>query len=295
MQTVVHTQHSAYPAALTCRTGASLRLQFPKEDLGFVYSSQGAATASCSTPTTSPTATNSSIGTSARSSTPAVSASATRAAARGQPYVPECVVGGRLPHCWLELLQAPAPAAPVSGQQQQDAQDKAGAVDGHCVVSPPCPVSTLNLPSLPWALGRMLLLLDCTRTAACSAGSGMQDTWQQAMAWAHAGNKLAAQGVPFVVVVLIARSSDTDPVTAGGVIAHLPSQAVHVQEISVGAWQHASRLGPGHAVLVRPDGHVAWLGSIEAGAGAGMPAGGQDKAGHALRAVLSQLHMCLPG
>eukprot|EP00878_Enallax_costatus_P040428 GHUV01046658.1.p1 GENE.GHUV01046658.1~~GHUV01046658.1.p1 ORF type:complete len:242 (-),score=74.61 GHUV01046658.1:239-964(-) len=69
------------------KSGQSLRLQFPREDLGFVYT-QGAIAAAAGEP----------------GSSTAGGSSSSRD--RGSRFVPSTIVGGRLPHCWLLLHDA---------------------------------------------------------------------------------------------------------------------------------------------------------------------------------------------
>ncbi|WIA08637.1 hypothetical protein OEZ85_008065 [Tetradesmus obliquus] len=75
-------------------SGQSLRLQFPKEDLGVVYQ-QGAVDREGNA-----------------ASGAAESGSSSSSSSRGLPYVPSTEVGGRLPHCTLAVLGQ-------DGQQQQ--------------------------------------------------------------------------------------------------------------------------------------------------------------------------------
>jgi hypothetical protein len=77
-------------------SGQSLQLQFPKEDLGVVYT-QGAVARGDAAEEQS-AGKNVSSGSSSRG--------------RGLPYVPSTEVGGRLPHCNLAILEP-------DGQQQQ--------------------------------------------------------------------------------------------------------------------------------------------------------------------------------
>lgn len=93
-------------------SGQTLRLQFPKEDLGFIYSSKGAAV--CSESSLSPespgvqspelgvlgsdeTAVNTK-GRSHRQGSGSVGGS-------DRQYRPNCSPGGRLPHCTLQPLK----------------------------------------------------------------------------------------------------------------------------------------------------------------------------------------------
>lgn len=75
-------------------SGMSLRLQFPREDLGFVYS-QGAVDAG----TGGQQQQQQQLAQQPRGSSGVGSSKHSRSS----EYVPAMVVGGRLPHCWLQL------------------------------------------------------------------------------------------------------------------------------------------------------------------------------------------------
>jgi len=79
-------------------SGLSLRLQFPREDLGFVYS-QGAVDtgAAAQQPAGQQSHQHEQDKGSVRSSK--------LSERRSNVYTPAIVVGGRLPHCWLQLLR----------------------------------------------------------------------------------------------------------------------------------------------------------------------------------------------
>lgn len=68
-------------------SGMSLRLQFPREDLGFVYSN-GAVDA----------------GSEEQQRRQQQAGSSSSGQRRDNVYQPAIVVGGRLPHCWLQML-----------------------------------------------------------------------------------------------------------------------------------------------------------------------------------------------
>lgn len=80
-------------------SGMSLRLQFPREDLGFVYT-QGAVDSRAGAGSAG------SAGQQGQQSAQGVaSGSSSKQQRRTNVYVPALVVGGRLPHCWLELQE----------------------------------------------------------------------------------------------------------------------------------------------------------------------------------------------
>lgn len=95
-------------------SGQTLRLQFPKEDLGFVYNSTGAAVCpgSPSYSHQSPKVQNAELGISGNDGT----AVNTKGRSHGQgsgsvggsdrQYRPSCSPGARLPHCTLQPLNA---------------------------------------------------------------------------------------------------------------------------------------------------------------------------------------------
>lgn len=72
-------------------SGMSLRLQFPREDLGFVYS-DGAVDVGSSEQQPEQDVDSGSGGSSSKHK-------------RSNVYIPAVVAGGRLPHCWLQMLE----------------------------------------------------------------------------------------------------------------------------------------------------------------------------------------------
>lgn len=90
-------------------SGMSLRLQFPKEDLGFVYE-QGAVVDAGSAAAAAAQEGAMQLGGGPRQQQQqgavASSDGGTTTGHRSSVYEPAIVVGGRLPHCWLQL---PAP------------------------------------------------------------------------------------------------------------------------------------------------------------------------------------------
>jgi hypothetical protein len=94
------------------QSGQSLRLQFPQEDLGFVYNHGAIAQQH----TTAASAADASRHAGSRSSS---------SSARDTVYVPSTAVGGRLPHCWLQ--PAPDPSHEVWQPSHEIHQHKVGA------------------------------------------------------------------------------------------------------------------------------------------------------------------------
>jgi hypothetical protein len=85
-------------------SGMSLRLQFPREDLGFVYS-QGAVDAAAAggqQPTQRQQQGQQGQGQQGQGQHRGSSSSSSR---RSNVYHPAVSTGGRLPHCWLQLLE----------------------------------------------------------------------------------------------------------------------------------------------------------------------------------------------
>eukprot|EP00879_Flechtneria_rotunda_P014527 GHRR01015181.1.p1 GENE.GHRR01015181.1~~GHRR01015181.1.p1 ORF type:complete len:482 (+),score=184.32 GHRR01015181.1:329-1774(+) len=217
--------------------GDSLRLQFPQEDLGFVYN-QGAVVQEQ----------QQQLQCSQVNSNSSSSGWHRKQHWRGNVYIPSTTVGGRLPHCQLSLL------------------------DSQCNVKEQ--VSTIDLVTAD-RLGLNMLLI-------CSSS-----TTHTAMAvadeWLAAGLHLKQQGWPLQLLSILPRHSSSIQAMAsrvssrshvtnstdgtdgsssdisGGGSASCGSQPGVMQALSVtGTWE---ALHPGCesvAVLVRPDGHVAW-------------------------------------
>ncbi|KAK9819702.1 hypothetical protein WJX72_001426 [[Myrmecia] bisecta] len=121
-------------------SGETLRLQFPREDLGFVYGGDGAAVVA-----PEPAG---HLGMQDRSG-PMEGA---RQQARGLPYVPETMPGARLPHCDLQMLRQVA-------SDGQPYQRKASTLD--LVPAAPAQLTLLvgaNDHSLAWADAARILL-----------------------------------------------------------------------------------------------------------------------------------------
>ena len=92
-------------------SGQTLRLQFPKEDLGFVYSSKGAAVCSESLlPPQSSGDQNPELGASGSDGTAVNTKGRSHRQTSGsvggsdRQYKPGCAPGGRLPHCTLQPM-----------------------------------------------------------------------------------------------------------------------------------------------------------------------------------------------
>ncbi|KAK9846335.1 hypothetical protein WJX81_001811 [Elliptochloris bilobata] len=172
-------------------SGAALRLQFPAEDLGFVYSGAGAAVAPDG---------DAGAGLE-RASAPDAAGRDSGEVQGGAPYVPSTAPGARLPHCELRLC--------VHG----------GTDTGNGWRK----VSTLDL--VPADAPHLLLLV----------GGG---------AAARADERAAA-------ALLAQQDSASGSLGAG---AALRSVAVDAS----GRWAALREVSEGGAILVRPDGHVAW-------------------------------------
>jgi hypothetical protein len=124
-------------------SGMSLRLQFPREDLGFVYSAGAVAVAP------------------KRSSSHTATTSTTASSSR-DAFEPSITVGGRLPHCWLAL-------AGSDGTTQQVGQARVwrfslGALD----MTPPAVDAGLNARPRD------------TSTARLQHAADLQQQWRQA-------------------------------------------------------------------------------------------------------------------
>lgn len=197
-------------------SGMSLRLQFPREDLGFVYS-QGAVDAG-----------NGSQQQQAAQQPLGSSGVGSSKHSRSSDYVPAVVVGGRLPHCWLQLTGP-------GGQLNK--------------------VSTLDLCT-PDSLGLNVLLIctapstPSTSPSSCSSSSSHGDH-----DWVSAGLQLQSEGWPLQVVQVLPHGSDLQAV---GGSAHAAAQPLRHAVDGEGAWGQLLAGSGSAAVLVRPDGHIAW-------------------------------------
>jgi hypothetical protein len=95
--------------------GDSLRLQFPKEDLGFCYAYGAVLQETTTGDRTTTTTSNSSSGTSGYASRRAGAGyQQSQGMTRGQPYIPSTQPGCRLPHVELQLL----PSRDMVGSRQ---------------------------------------------------------------------------------------------------------------------------------------------------------------------------------
>jgi 2,4-dichlorophenol 6-monooxygenase len=181
-------------------SGDTLRLQFPREDVGFVYS----AGALCA-------------------DDPQLAAAAAKAAAatgaRGAEFVPSTAPGARLPHVPLTLLTpGGADAAAAAGEQ---------------------PASTIDVvAALP--ADRLLLVLTAGGPAA---------SWREAAALA-AGRGARLRLLRIAPAGGAAADAAAEP-GAGGGEDLLAADAE-------GRWPALRQVSAGGALLVRPDGHVAW-------------------------------------
>ncbi|DBA95796.1 TPA: hypothetical protein ACH3X1_001346 [Trebouxia sp. C0004] len=201
-------------------SGQTLRLQFPKEDLGFVYNTPGAAicaetnTALCAShrPCAQPQADT------ARADATAVNTKdrvhkTTQGSVGGSDrrYRPSCAPGSRLPHCTLRQLNTD------------------GSLSG-------TDMSTLDLLSVnKW---RLLLLI---RSGPLTA------------AWLEAVNTLEAElSCPIRAVSVVA------PHQGAAVPSRLNGQALETFVDVNNSWPDLSGVSETGAVLVRPDGHVLW-------------------------------------
>jgi hypothetical protein len=106
-------------------------------------------------------------------------------------------------------------------------------------------VSTLDLCT-PDSLGLKMLLI-CT--APSSQGSNDQD-------WVAAGLQLQSEGWPLQVLQVLPQGSDLQAAVGGS--AHAAAQPLRHAVDAEGAWGQLLAGSGSAAVLVRPDGHIAW-------------------------------------
>lgn len=129
-------------------TGDTLRLQYPKEDLGFIYNAPGAAIDAVNGASGMAGKTGGGGTTAARGSTGAGKQQITDQS-RGRPYVPSTRPGARLPHCDIAVVRA---SRGTDIQQQH--------------------ISTLDL--MPYRSTRMQLWLSGGQGAAIWADAALQ-------------------------------------------------------------------------------------------------------------------------
>lgn len=189
---------------------------------------------------------------------------------RGAGYVPSCEPGCRLPHLWLApVVGSPQASVGPGGHGAAEAAGTAGraASHGRCggsgsahesssTAAADAWVSTLDLAAL--GRGGLVLLLP--------SGGGGGAPGGGAGAWLNAAAMLPRSLATVVIVTAAAPSS-----SAGGA-EHAAQQtagneaAVVAAAHAAGAWcftdveQRWASVGvpPGSALLLRPDGHVAW-------------------------------------
>lgn len=220
-------------------SGSALRLQYPKEDLGFTYAaSPGGCAAACMylgprigghllantiagkgvVPDDDPGCRVGCSGAISREPLPGMQHSAPAAAAeeRGAPYRPTTAPGARLPHCQLQLRG-----------------------------------DTVSTHDLLPAGGVQLLLL--------TGASAASRLWVQ-----------AAASHPLLWVVAVAVSDDD-----AQRYQEEPASSSQQPEVAVdftGRWQRLREVHEDGALLVRPDGHVAWRSlALLSGLSAGEP------------------------
>ncbi|KAI8463562.1 MAG: hypothetical protein J3K34DRAFT_526882, partial [Monoraphidium minutum] len=221
-------------------SGESLRLQFPREDLGFRYS-PGAASAVLEEGDAGAEGGGRRAG-----GGECGAAAGAGGGVRGAAFTASSAPGFRLPHCWLRRAE--------SGQQ----------------------VSSLDLV----ALGQLRMTLFTSQSSGDGGGgdggrgggsSGVSQR-RRPNPWVAAAARLRARGWPVSVVEVLPAGGGSGGSGGGGSSIGRGSssggsssgcnggsggEAEQVEDAE-GAWQ---RLHPGAAltaVLVRPDGHVAW-------------------------------------
>ncbi len=238
-------------------SGESLRLQYPREDLGFQYT-QGAVNA-------------------AGAAGAAGGGVKGGRAVRGAPYVPCVAPGYRMPHCEVDVQQV------AGGSRCLSTLDLVGTRNMHW--------STTAESSSRGSTGsgvRPNALLILSADAVSSAERDVEH-------WAAAGSQLQASSWPLNVIRVLpptaASSGHTAQPGAAVAAAHWSGTAVDV----TGAWhqlvhngQSAPLSGCAAAVLVRPDGHVAWVSPAKTG----QHQLGADIAAAKLRAALENV-LCM--
>lgn len=162
---------------------------------------------------------------------------------RDAPYTPTTLPGARLPH--------------VAVAVQQPGRLLAGSGSGSVA-------STIDLPA---AAGTSLLLL--------LSASSQQAAWEAAAATVE-----AATGVPVLPVVVTqsggggssGSSADGSGASSSSSSRNEASQGTTVVLDSDGSWLRLRGAAADGALLVRPDGHIAWRARSSAAGGSGLAA-----------------------
>ena len=139
---------------------------------------------------------------------------------RDAPYTATTLVGARLPHVGIQVRQ-PGRLLAEGGSHEV--------------------ASTIDLPA---AAGASLLLL-------------LSDSQQQAAWEAAAAAAEAATGVPVHPVVMAQPSAGSSTGGSGGDSSSAAQGTTVVQDMD-DSWLRLRSIAPEGALLVRPDGHIAW-------------------------------------
>jgi len=133
------------------RTGESLRLQYPAEDLGYSYGNDSSAAV---------------VAESGVYSTPSLPLTSTT---RGRPYVPSTAPGHRLPHLWMKWRLVPSPSAVVDdGKASSSSSPSSSSSSPSSSPAPPSPnpapqhvpFSSIDIVARSKVGSRLVMLID---------------------------------------------------------------------------------------------------------------------------------------
>ncbi|EFJ46561.1 hypothetical protein VOLCADRAFT_93005 [Volvox carteri f. nagariensis] len=242
-------------------SGASLRLQFPAEDLGFVYDKGAVVVRQSSVPAGGISgATAGTAGSSSRAVVETVEEALARLPPRGAPYNPSSAPGCRMPHCWLQLPPSPPPS-PLSPPGSDTAGRGSSSNSGQ-VLAVAAARGTDNFSDLNRQQHQRDLQADLPYPAAAVVvheppeGSVLANLVRSAAIYrsigsSRLGGRISSAGSCGAATA--AGVSDGSEACVGRV-----APLVELQEAEPGSWLRTMGLPPGSCLLVRPDGHVAW-------------------------------------
>ena len=247
-------------AKMCSEAGRTLRLQFPIEDLGFTYPVRGAGGSSvwqCGAG-----------GVNSRGNAMSSSSHGVVSGPSAALHPPGLlVVGGRLPHVWLMLRTAHPSAATTE------------VVVSSLDLTELCPMDAFRdaVASTGGQSGGVGAAVDGYASAAAAATAAVLGERMSGVVFTvvaplgddggtRVNNRVAAlrreapEGVS-IRLVLMALSPMSSTSDSGDKEWRSQSQLCMVVEDCFGTWAQAAG-GQDTAVLVRPDGHVAWMGSV---------------------------------
>ncbi|KAK9842673.1 hypothetical protein WJX74_000512 [Apatococcus lobatus] len=216
--------------------GDSLRLQFPREDLGYIYKEPGAALIS-------------EADVAASASEPLTHQSTSRTA----PFEQSTAIGARLPHCDVHLAGNSADCQVLSTHALHDCFPEGSFL----LLLGPLPAAAPWLAALP-------SLVDSWQLGVICIASGSEEVSAQHKCLARSGNP-NREYLPIRAEACTAwngAATQVDdqqaaPDTAGDLSPELSSLVMTLED-PASKWKALRKLALDGAMLVRPDGHIAW-------------------------------------